>query len=244
MGNITPQPLIPPSPVTLTAPTFPDQVIPDPLGAMFMTSVYWTIHQKYVGKEIGVGKVGKWRKFEITPDYMVIERDRWVGGRTWKELKKSLTREFMSVIRDAGLIQFIKNRILPLVPVRSGRLLDTIMKSMFIQRRSWYNTHFWAILSFIWTLFRPYPIPGRVQHSPPETGYGEYYVPTNTIPNRHLIRRIGTRNALYLLNDPTARSDPIHDIKRITKDVINNDFAQIFSNLTMVLHTKKITLDR
>ena len=139
----------------------------------------------------------------------------------------------ISPARDSALIAAIKELINRFPAVRSGRLLDTIKKTMRIKRRSWYRTHFWVILSFTWPYQRPFPIGGNVRHQG-EIGYGELYFPTESVPNRTLLRITAGGGGVYLLNDPTALNNPINEIRDVGNNILFDDVFEIFNNMVLV----------
>ena len=106
-----------------------------------------------------------------------VSRISWMRqhfGMKWTEFRRILADLFVDTRRDPGILERIRARIWRFVPVRSGRLLDTIFKSLMITRIKWINAHHWHNVSFIWSLKRPFPILGWVTHRfPPDIGLGE-----------------------------------------------------------------------
>jgi len=173
------------------------------------------------------GKTGRWRVYGQSRLFM-----KHFGGHQWTEIRKIISDAFMDKGSDPIILQTIKNKIMHKVPVRSGFLLDYIMRTMRIKRNRYHNTH--HILKFDWSYpfqRRPYPIPGRVQHSPPEQGYGEWRNVhlTHHIPNVHLDHVTPEGNALYTLDDPSSYSNFAGDINHDGAKAMADDFARKFN---------------
>ena len=118
-------------------------------------------------------------------------------------------------------------------------MLDTFLNTLKIIRGIFRNAHHWHIINFVWSAKRPLPIVGRVKHRPPETGYGENYVPVHVIPNRRVVRPApgprGGKSVLYLLNDPMSINNPIDTIKRICLEEFQQDVKDII-NTTVITY--------
>ena len=150
---------------------------------------------------------------------------------SWKDMRLMLKLLMISKARDPGIIQEIKLRTHKLIPVRSGKLLNTIFKTMRIDRSQWYHTHFFVQLLYDWPADRPHIIKNP-QHIPPAEGYGDWSGVRLTEPeaiaavdpNPH-VTPMG--NALYKLNDPVATRDPAVYIDRVAKDEFNKDYIDL-----------------
>lgn len=85
------------------------------------------------------------------------------------------------------------------VPVRSGRLLDTLLKTLVVE-----------IIgdNIVFNTSPPVGYPPLIKNPAHrgEVGWGRKYKPIQTIANRHVIRET-SKGAYYLLNDPSAISD-------------------------------------
>ena len=68
-------------------------------------------------------------------------------GMKWTEFRKILADIFVDTKRDAGILERIRARIWKFVPVRSGRLLDTIYKTLSFKRKNMrYNFNLMKLL--------------------------------------------------------------------------------------------------
>ena len=163
------------------------------------------------------------------------------GMRTYPELRDYMKMMFLDISRDPGIIQRIKNAVIKYIPVRTAKLLDTIFKTMWLNRSSWYSTHYFIDLLYEWPEDRPKYI-NNPQHRPPEKGYGDWagYIPTTP----EAISRVSIDhvtmggNALYNLDDPQASSDPMVDIEREAQLILEDDFAEAFNNI-IITYTMK-----
>lgn len=178
---------------------------------------------------------GKWT---IIPN-KVRYRHAWMEARFgmhWVDLRRVIAATFVNPSRDSGILNFIKNVIMKLVPVRSGKLLEFILKTMRIKRTklNQFNARFSALFMYEWPLDRPLSIKNP-KHSPPSEGYGEWGTVTLThnIPNVRVIRVTPSGNALYSLNDPFALGQPQRFIQDIGSDELMRDFTNVFEGLVL-----------
>lgn len=201
---------------------------------LFGTTNYFNTNQQplFPGANAGVG--GWWNL--SSGGGKGVSRISWMTmhfGMKWTEFRKKLVDIFLDNRRDAGIMQRIFTRIAVHVPVRTGRLLDTIFNTFRILRMAWGNAHHWHNGTFEWTIQRPNPITGHVAHKyPPETGYGELYTPVNPslIPQRTFIRPSRTGlSGLYGLNDPGAVGNPIDAIRQITLEELRQDTIDVIN---------------
>ncbi|WP_371805470.1 hypothetical protein [Candidatus Lokiarchaeum ossiferum] len=151
----------------------------------------------------------------------------------WYDIRKLLQHVFLN-IGFANLYERIKLKIMRWVPVRSGKLLDTILNTLNIIKRVYYGSNFLSQLSYVWNSDRPYPVTPNVKHSG-QVGYGEFYQPRHTIPNRKLIKKTSKNGALWLLNDPMSVEDPTPFINNIGIDEIENQVVDAFNTIKVVL---------
>ena len=158
-------------------------------------------------------------------------------GMSWYDMRRIFTELVLSTKRDKGLKNDIRIRISPFVPVRTGKLLDFIMKTMNISRSSWGNYNYWAYFTYGWPPDRPWII-RNPKHQPPDTGYG-YLKGYNLsfeslIPNIHKLYDT-PEGALYLLNDPLSRQN-VHDlIGRIAADEIMDDYIDLLEDMLVTV---------
>jgi len=154
-------------------------------------------------------------------------------GLTWIQVRKIMKNVFLSTTADPYVKKIIQYKILDLIPIRSGRLADTIFKSMRFWRGSYYSTHYISLLTYHWSVYRPRPIPGQTKHSPPEKGYGEwatYRVISPLVRSRVTVDHVTPYgNALYILNDPLSLNDPEPVIDEIMSDMLEDEFAERFN---------------
>ena len=158
-------------------------------------------------------------------------------GLSWYDMRRIFTALVQSTRRDKGLKNKIRGRIQPFVPVRTGKLLDFIMKTMNLNRSSYGNYDFWTWFTYGWPADRPWII-FNPKHQPPETGYGYlkgYQLSFESlIPNIHILYDT-PKGALYLLNDPLSRQN-VHDIiGRIAADEIMEDYIQLFEDMIVTV---------
>lgn len=158
-------------------------------------------------------------------------------GMSWYDMRRIFTQLVLSTRRDKELKNKIRIRIGPFVAVRTGKLLDFIMKTMHLSRSSWGNYNYWTWFTYGWPADRPWIIQNP-QHSPPETGYG--YLKGYKLSFESLIPNITKlydtpEGALYLLNDPLSRMN-VHDmIGRIAADEILDDYIQLFEDMIVTV---------
>ncbi len=153
---------------------------------------------------------------------------------TWYKIRDLLQDQFKN-IGFAHLYNRIKLKIMRWVPVRSGKLLDTILNTLNIIKRVYYGSNFLAQMSYIWSSDRPFPITPNVKHRPPRKGFAEFYQPRHTIPNRRLIKRLPKNGALWLLNDPMAVENPTPFINKIGIDEMEKQVVDNFNSIKIML---------
>ena len=112
--------------------------------------------------------------------------------------------------------------------------MDFIFKTMRILRTSYYSSYF-ATMLFDWPGSRPTFIRGKVKHSPPDQGYGDWGTVqlSEPIPKARSDVAYVTAggNAMYNLNDLHADNTPIDEVKKIGLKEIKSDYDTIFSNI-------------
>lgn len=157
------------------------------------------------------------------------------GGLQWTEVRRILKREFVRDDYDhLYLLPRIKVKCMKYVPVRSGELLDYILKTMAIIRLNLKYNAFVIRGFFAWEPSHPFPIPGHVRHRPPDTGYGKWAGVRliHAIPNVHPIHVSATGlTAKYLLDDPNAYSNPIPILETVMKEEIIEDLKDRMSKI-------------
>ena len=152
---------------------------------------------------------------------------------TWMEMRKAMHDLFMDNSGDPGIISQVQQVALYVTPVRTGRLVDYMMATMRINRTSWYTTTYNASFSYETPPDRPIPVTGKIRHSPPDRGYGDWsgikLISGIKIPNVHIDHVTMMGNALYILNDPESFPDPRFEINKAAQTLIRNQFAKNFT---------------
>jgi hypothetical protein len=168
-----------------------------------------------------------------------IEKMMDLYGMTWIEFRRKLYNVYLDPSNDQRLIDHVYEIIKHRVPVRSGFLLDILYKETKIFRKVVKGSlnRFWFGMKTVWPrIWRPWPIKGRVQHTPPETGYGLPYIPTSKIVSNSTLLYITKGGyALYQLNDPAAHNDPLVDIQNEFKSTFANYYGNIFREMEVEL---------
>lgn len=153
--------------------------------------------------------------------------------------------------------KMIKSGLMELIPVRSGKLLDTILSTMKIEMIHSNEDGMYFDLTYNHAVRRPDPIWGRVKHGviatgKREFGRGEDYIPTHNIPNVRRASRMmqitskktthGNVNntILYELDDPLARSEIIETVTKLYIGAFVIEFEKLFKKIPVVGTTLKI----
>lgn len=140
----------------------------------------------------------------------------------------------LDTVRDPGIINNVKQKTHHLIALRTGHLMDSIFKSMRINRSSYYNSHYFADFSYEYPGDRPQFI-RNPKHTPPETGYGDWGTVklTEPIPISRVSWQYvtGSGRALYNLNDPGAQSSVEPNIQNTALLEIEDDYATLFNNI-------------
>lgn len=142
---------------------------------------------------------------------------------SYYELMDVLNNMFNDTSNHMNILANMHEICKKFIPIRSGKLVDSILNSMVIFNYRLGTSNFVTKVDYILPADRPYPFnAGKVQHAPPETGWGETYNPTNTIPNRHPIENKGNKTK-YLLDDPNAVPDFMFIINDYATQAIKSD---------------------
>ena len=148
-------------------------------------------------------------------------------GLQWTQMRRKIREAFLDTSRDQMILDRIKLQSDQFIPTRSGYLKYQIFKTMFINRRQYYSTHYWAEFDYSWpTGSRPYPIKGRTGHQN-EIGYGD--LPPYPGNNVNLLEITPGLNGKYLLVDPNAVNDPKPQIQSFAVENLQNDYDTIFN---------------
>ena len=101
------------------------------------------------------------------------------------------------------IIETLKQQIIPFIPKRSGRLLDTILNTLTFSTREGVTAHHTLIeISWDYPLGLNEAIPNS-KHAPPQQGWAKTYIPINKEVITYPIDS-DKGNTLYVLNDPQA----------------------------------------
>lgn len=184
---------------------------------------------------------------KLNPRYFVNKSRKFISatyGMTWIQLRQILKDELNDKSRDMSLLEKIKLFMLRIVPVRSGRLLDTMLNFAKVER-AWAKGTSRGVTAFSteWTPRRPKPIGGTVSHVPPAVGWGEPYNPKHNIPNRvidHYPTRGRTKGSkpkgvYYRLNDPQSVNDPMPTILDEAQRILMDDYNNRFDGMVITL---------
>lgn len=207
------------------------------------TGGFWGIRHAGI-----TGTSGKNKGVELLDPFHIKNRNQMrnygINGRSMKdysELREVMKLMFLSTARDPGLIQRIKDKLYNRFPIRSGKLMDIIYKTMHILRSAWYSTHYFIELFYEYPSDRPKFI-NHAQHSPPAKGYGEWasYRPVTpeAISRISIDHVTGRGNALYNLNDPQAVGDIQAEIENEASLILEDDFAETFNDI-IITYTMK-----
>jgi hypothetical protein len=164
----------------------------------------------------------------LTPHQYAIKN----YGMTWTEMRSVINYMITSPVGDNAFADQMKERIARegYVPVRSTELLDTILRTLFIDRSSWYSSHFYVDVNYEWPVDRP-PFIMNPAHTFGK-GRGKYYRPIHPLAQarQNLIGSASAKGyATYGLNDPKASSDPRYFIDQSVGAMVEDDFANIFN---------------
>lgn len=156
---------------------------------------------------------------------------------------------------DTTVIEdILKEAAMQVIPVRSGRLLDTILDTLKVELTFRSADSLYFDLTYTHALHRPDVMRGRVKHGPiaigeREFGLGEDYIPKNVIPN---VRRITTgtqitntneygnvaNTVLYELDDPQARSEIMETMTKLYIGAFVIEFEKMFNNIPAISNIK------
>ena len=129
------------------------------------------------------------------------------AGRYWARFAQ--TKIFLAQMKahfaqlnTVEVENLIKEAAMALIPVRSGRLLDTILDTIKVELVLSTSDSLYFDLTYTHGLHRPDPIKGRTKHGPlvvgtREFGLGEDYIPKHSIPN---VKRIATGTQIQNTN--------------------------------------------
>lgn len=153
-------------------------------------------------------------------------------GMTWIELRAEMKRLFTSTVNDHNIINRVKKLTNRFIPVRTGKLMDVIFKTMRIFRNSFYSSRYIVKFEYEYPQDRPRFITNP-SHSPPSRGYGDwatYRLVTAEAQRRVQIDHITPMgNALYILNDPLALNKPEDYIDYIAQQELRDDYDTKFN---------------
>lgn len=144
----------------------------------------------------------------------------------------------------------LKEAAMSVIPVRSGRLLDTILDTLKVELTHRTADSLYFDLTYDHAMHRPDVMRGRVKHGPVasgqrEFGLGEDYIPTHSIPN---VKRITTgtqimntntygnvsNTVLYELDDPQARSEIMETMTNLFIGAFVMEFEKLFDTIPAI----------
>jgi hypothetical protein len=170
-----------------------------------------------------------------------VEKMQDLYGMKWVEFRNRLYEFYLDPTNDQAIIDYAFDQSVDSVPIRSGFLYD----QLYLRSRIFRNVakgvsknRFWYGYNTIWPrLFRPRPIPGKVQHSIPATGYAKVWTPLskNTRARVHLLYVTKGGYGLYQLNDVAALNDPMPTILNNVKQALANYYANGFIRMEVTL---------
>jgi len=207
---------------------------------MSYVQAYFTTKLKQYGAQQQVmGGVWSITHLSVTdPLHGLGKSFRSMYGMKWTDFRRHLAAVLSDTSRDPYLIQRIKQMIHPKIPLRTGKLMDWIFRTMKIDRKVWYNTHHWAMFEWELPPDRPNIIKGKVKHRPPEKGYGDWgtYKPTDPIvTGRVSVEEVlPSGNAIYNLDDPSADNDYESVLRAEAEKELIEDFASIFNDMLII----------
>ncbi len=166
-----------------------------------------------------------------------------------KLFQASIIQEFKK-LDTSKLEDVVKLSIMELIPIRSGRLLDTILNTLKVELVHNDRNSFYFDLTYTHALGRTDPVgPGRVKHGVivvghREFGKGEDYIPTHSIPN---VKRVGVGGQiqnttdygnplnviLYELDDPVAREEVMETMTNIYIAAFVIEFNRILDTMKL-----------
>lgn len=153
--------------------------------------------------------------------------------------------------------RIVKDALLELVPVRSGRLLDTILNTLQIEMTfSDYDNIFFD-LTYTHAAKRPDPLWGRVKHGVQASGVREFglggeYIPTHAIKNVKRVAAMPTAETtfktygnpenvvLYELDDPLARTEIFETVTKMYIAAFVSLFDELLHNMPVKFADIKI----
>lgn len=170
-----------------------------------------------------------------------IMATKWWYNQLVQHFGRLDTKELEDIVKDA---------IMPLVPVRSGRLLDTILDTLTIELTYKTSDSLYFDLTYTHALHRPDPIRGRTKHGivavgEREFGLGEDYIPSHVIPN---VKRMSTgtqvvnpsnygnpgNTVLYELDDPKSRAEILETMTRLYIAAFVIEFEKMFKGIPAI----------
>jgi hypothetical protein len=151
------------------------------------------------------------------------------------QIAAAVRQIFSSIPWAPKVLEYLKMLARMWVPVRTGHLADYIIQTMRITEDKGYGN------SYVFTFTFDFEVPpevlkywwhfksnNTVMHSM-KLGVGDYPVALlNPIPNVYVIANFGTGRALYLLNDPTARTDYAQALVTQGEDLMDDEVNGVF----------------
>lgn len=170
------------------------------------------------------------------------------GPRPYNAFWGSVKRTFNTHRHRDGMTRDrIKQELLPMIPLRSGLLMDTVFSSMFIIRETGVTTGDDAGGGFSLTITPTYPADRpsifaaqwKIQHHG-ELGYGPIYaIKDRDIPDQWVkdtpmrkdkrgVYWSSGKSAIYRMNDPLAERPVLKNIKEVIAKHLKREMQQLF----------------
>lgn len=156
---------------------------------------------------------------------------------TFNNVLPTITKDVMRDIQEMIplLRKWMITTLYKTVPVRTGRLLDTILQTLRIDM-------FGNTLTLHAVVATGYPLVIRNPKHSGQIGWGPMYFPKHPIPNR-VILRTTKKGAYYILNDPTAVGEYTTILKTYVFPMVRDIIPTLLSNYEVNIILPKIKKD-
>lgn len=130
--------------------------------------------------------------------------------------------------------------VLKKVPIRTGKLADTMMES-FRVFLTYASTNKWQLNgTFNIPDDRPRIIHGKTMHSYPDEGWGKKYTPKSTEITGHVVMSRPTKKgAYYRLNDPASINRYEQAGQKVMENILVKDAQDFLRGIKITMEYKK-----
>jgi len=151
----------------------------------------------------------------------------------WNAIVHIIVRDINKDLKKAvpSFKQKIRLLLRKIVPVRTGKLLDTMLNNLRVEIID-------NLLHISTVLPSGYPISIINAAHVMGIGYGPKYTPTNTILNRAVLRET-PKGAYYVLNDPSAEGNYSRILGTYALPVIRNGLSRYLNNYDVIISLPK-----